>query len=91
MAKTFTVQVVQTINVTVDESKFNEEFFAEFRESFFHFFDLEDHVQHLAQMAVRGVANDRRGSFIEGYGPPQDMGIKFEEGDLETEIVEPRP
>ena len=70
---TFRVRVVQEVNVTVDEALFNEAFLAEFRESFYQFDTLEAHVQHLAQLYCRGMA----GSFIEGYGKPEDMGIKF--------------
>ena len=70
-----TVIVEQTIRVTVDESKFTPEFMQEFRESFYDFDTLDDHIKHLGQLCARGIADDF--SFIEGYGKASDMGIKF--------------
>ena len=69
------VTVTQTIRVTVDESKFTPEFMREFRQSFYEFDSLDDHIKHLAQLCARGIADDF--SFIEGYGKASDMGIKF--------------
>lgn len=70
--KTFNVLVTQMIKVTVDETKFDETFMEEFRDSFFPFDTLEEHVCHLGQLHARGVEDDE---FIEGYGPAEDMGI----------------
>lgn len=78
------VTVSITVKVTVDESKFDEKFMEEFRESFYHFYDLDDHYKHLAQLYARGLADN--GDFIEGYGYTKDMGIEFEELWNEEEI-----
>lgn len=76
MAK-FNIVVCQAIEVELDESKFDESFMDEFREGFFPFYELEDHVEHIAQLQARGVIDISYGSeFIEGYGPSQDMAIK---------------
>jgi hypothetical protein len=74
--KTVEVAVTQVVKVTVDETKFTEEFLAEFRAHFYPFNTLKDHIEHLGQMHIRGVIGS---DFIEGYGPPEDMGIKFED------------
>ncbi|WP_319414390.1 hypothetical protein [uncultured Cohaesibacter sp.] len=82
------VEVTITVKVTVDETKFTDDFMEEFRESFFSLYSIDEHCEHLAQMNARGVAHDFSDSFIEGYGPPKEMGISFEEVDLSTEVVE---
>lgn len=78
------VQVTQWVEVTLDESKFDEKFMSEFREYFYPFATIEDHYQHLAQMGARGLY-DSYSPFIEGYGPPKDMGIKIHVCSNETE------
>ena len=70
------VNVEQVVKVTVDETKFTPEFMQEFRASQYNFTTLNDHLQHLAQLYARGLADEF--SFIEGYGPAKEMGIKFE-------------
>jgi len=79
-----TVLVTQSIKVTVDESKFDDTFMEEFRESFYPFTTINEHIEHLGQLYARGMAGNT--SFIEGYGPAKDMGIKFSEESIETEI-----
>jgi len=79
----YVADVVFTVQVEVDESKFDEAFLAEFRESFFPFFDVEDHVKHLAQLQAREMLDD----FTEGYGPIKDMGIIGRTIDWEVEDV----
>lgn len=79
------VNVICTVEVTVDESKFNEKFMQEFRESFFPFRRVHEHITHLAQLHVRGIACDN--AFIEGYGYPSEMGISFQDKEIEMEII----
>lgn len=75
--RTFRIAVTQLVEVTLDESKFDDEFMAEFRGSFYPFHELERHAEHIAQMQARGVIDvELTPEFIEGYGPSQDMGIK---------------
>ena len=69
--KRYTATVVFDIEIELDESKFDEAFLGEFRESFYNFQDIEDHVMHIAQLEARGLLQD----FTEGYGPIADMGI----------------
>lgn len=73
------IEVTIPVKVTVDESKFTPEFMEEFRKSFFPFEEIEEHLQHLAYLAATGYIPEWP-SFIEGYGPSQDMGIKVEIG-----------
>lgn len=82
------VVVTQIVRVTVDDTKFTPEFFAEFEESFFPYGTVEQHIEHLAQLHARGVVDD--GDFIEGYGPAKDMGIKLDvvPHSTETDIID---
>jgi hypothetical protein len=84
--KRFQVEVVQTLDVTVDESKFTETFMADFRKSFYDFHTIDDHVKHLAQMYARGIVTPFT-RFIEGYGTPEDIGLDIREVDQEEDIV----
>ncbi len=84
----YTVTAQQSVIVTVDPKKFTKKFMQEFRESFYNFHTIEEHVRHLGQLAIRGIAGN--GAFIEGYGEADDMGIRFtfpEMIDLETSVV----
>lgn len=82
-----TVECSIRVRVTVDETKFTEAFMAEFRRSFFPFDTIEEHIEHLGQLAARG---EMRSDFIEGYGPPADMGIVVTDpmDDIEHWLVE---
>jgi hypothetical protein len=86
----FTVEVTQIVTVTLDETKFTSEFMDEFRQSFFQFDTLEEHAEHLAQLAARGIAEPSKhcGEFIEGYGPSVDMGITTNVDLLETFVID---
>lgn len=90
MTKTFEVEVTQTVRVTLDETKFDETFMQEFRDSFFSFDELEEHVGHIAQLHARGVV-DLEGrcptDFVEGYGPANEMGIKAETIDTDVYVI----
>lgn len=75
--KSFKIIVTQTVEVKLDESKFDESFMAEFRGSFYPFYDIEDHAKHIGQLEARGITYlqvDKK-EFIEGYGPANEMGI----------------
>lgn len=80
-----TVYVTLTIDVEVDETKFTDEFMQEFRDTFYQFNKLDDHIEHLAQLHARGIYDDD--SFIEGYGPASDMGIRLSHIDTETVVA----
>jgi hypothetical protein len=80
------VAVEQIIEVTVDESKFTPEFMVEFQKTMYDFDTIEEHIEHLGQLAARGIY-DEFTTFIEGYGPPKDMGISFKITDQVEEIV----
>lgn len=78
------VVVEQEVTVEIDTKKFDAKFMREFRESFYPFMTRDEHLQHLAQLYCRGLADN--GSFIEGYGKAADMGIRFSKS--ETTHVE---
>jgi len=68
-----TVEVRQYVEVVVDETKLDDEFQKEFREDFYPFQGIDDHIRHIAQLKARNlIVADR---FIEGYGILDDMGI----------------
>lgn len=84
----FTVEVRQIVNVDLDESKFDEAFLEEFRESFYQFDTLADHAEHIAQLEARGLTSlEFSPTFIEGYGPSEEMGIKARVSSTEMEIL----
>ena len=58
------VVVKQGIGVSVDESKFTEEFMEEFRDYFYKFYTINDHIEHLGQLYARGIV-DEFDDFIE--------------------------
>lgn len=83
---TKTAQVVFHVDVTVDPSKFTPEFMEEFRRDFYNFHTIDEHIEFLAQLYARGLA-DEWSQFVEGYGPPSDFGIEFRAAGQETAIV----
>lgn len=83
--KKFSVTVTQEVIVELDETKFDEKFFIEFRESYYNFLTLEQHIEHLAQLGARGLIS-MIDPFIEGYGPAKDMGIEVKVQDTEIEF-----
>lgn len=87
MAK-YMVRVEQLVEVTLDEGKFTPAFMEEFQRHFFPLDTVPLHAEHLAQMYARGVADDAPSEFIEGYGPPSEMGIKFRTIGVTQEVDE---
>lgn len=86
MSRKFTIEVKQTVEVTLDDARFDDGFMEEFRRDFFPFFTLADHAEHIGQMEARGLTNlEMMPQFIEGYGPSDDMGIKARVIDTEVE------
>lgn len=81
----FTVRVETYIDVEVDETKFTPEFMEKFREYFFPFQSIEEHVGHLgACFANKMISGD---GFIEGYGEAKDFGLKFTDEGTEADIL----
>jgi hypothetical protein len=93
VVKRASVVVAQTITIEIDESKFDDQFMEEFRQSFFPFFDIDDHIEHIAQLQARGVIDleFNKTEFIEGYGPAHEMGIRYVSTDLEVESISYAP
>lgn len=69
------VTVTQSVEVEIDENKFTESFLEEYRQLFSDL-DIEGHIENLAQLHARGLA-DSYTNCIEGYGSPGDMGISM--------------
>jgi len=87
------IRVSVDVEVTVDEAKFTEQFMEEFRQSFYPFGTIEEHIEHLAQLTSMAIIPETKhwtDSFIEGYGPAEDMGIltSIVPRSQETEVVE---
>lgn len=87
MRTKFTVVVTQTVEVTLDESKFTPDFMKEFYDQFYRYDEIDEHAGHIAQLAAREVYsfNSPR-EFVEGYGPIGDFGISARVTSLETEV-----
>lgn len=83
-------QVNQIVEVTVDETKFTEDWMASFRKFFYKYKTVDDHMGHIAQLEARGVYSIGAvgNVFIEGYGPADEMGIKATVQDCE---IDPYP
>ena len=79
-----TVTVTQTVEVEVDESLLNTSFMRDFSSYMFDL-DFDGHVEHLAQLAARGLIQSKD-EFVEGYGKISDMGISVRVVDADTEI-----
>lgn len=86
--KKFRVTVTQEVVVELDETKFDETFMREFRESHYPFSTLERHAEHIAQLAARSIIGTDKDRFIEGYGPASEMGITWEIVDGDQEATE---
>lgn len=84
--KTFLIDVTRTIEVTLDETKFTEEFMSHFREYFYPFYSVEDHAKHLAQLEAREMIGWRPDDFIEGYGAKDNFGITTKVIDQDEEV-----
>ena len=85
MAITKRVTVTVEVDVTIDETKFDAEFFRQFNSSIFDAGDdLDEHFKHLAMLHAQGLIDDD--SFIEGYGPTKDMGIAFHADLVDAEM-----
>lgn len=86
----YSVTVTMGVEVEVDESKFTEEFMAEFRQYFYPFDSVKDHAEHLAQLTARAIYPEigefNPDEFIEGYGPASEMGIKTRIVSVEEEV-----
>jgi hypothetical protein len=79
------VSIHMTVEVEVDETKFTPEFMRQFQESMYDFDIIEEHIEHLGQLCARGILHNFS-TFIEGYGPPAEMGIKARIVDQDEEI-----
>jgi len=80
MTKKFKVEVVRTVSVEIDETKFTPDFLEEFSSYISSSIDdIPSHIEHLAWTFAAGRADDDQ--FIEGYGPAKEFGIKFQELD----------
>lgn len=88
MVKKFIVEVSQIVEVELDDTKFDEAFMAEFRESFYPFMTLADHAEHIAQLQARGIYDlEIVDQFVEGYGSSADMGFKARVTQTDMEIL----
>lgn len=92
--KTKELRATGGFTVSVDESKFTEDFFQEFSKYMFPVDSVDDCIDHLGLLFARGVV-DGSTKFIEGYGDVAEMGIKFEVGngasawiDADVQLVE---
>lgn len=85
--QTRTVRVEQIFEVSIDDTKFTPEFMAEFNRTMYRFGSVNRHIEHLAQLYARGIADEY--GFIEGYGKASEFGIKFRRIAGGQEIITP--
>lgn len=92
----FTVEVRQTVEVTMDADAFTPEFFEEYNSSITYRggddgdieWALREHAEHLAWVHATGVEllDGFDSPFIEGYGPASEMGIKADTVSVDTSV-----
>jgi hypothetical protein len=78
-----TVTITQEVEIEIDETKFTKEFMSEFRDSFYNFKTLDDHIKHLAQLSARGCIGSW-GDVPEGYD--HNMLIRHSSEVVDVEI-----
>lgn len=78
------VQVTFEVDVTIDETKFDDVFMQEFRNNFFDHDTIDDHIKDLAWNECRGQLD----GFVEGYGPIKEMGISAKVVFEECEVID---
>ncbi|KQV66599.1 hypothetical protein [Caulobacter sp. Root343] len=83
----FSVLVSQVVEVTIDDSKLDEAFMAEFRASHYQFDTVEQHAEHIAQLAARGLIDMGPNPFVEGYGPLVEVGVEYGCRNANTELL----
>lgn len=82
------IEVTQIVEVSIDETKLTPEWMASFRDVFYNYHDIDDHLGHIAQLEARGITYQPHvnNTFIEGYGNANDLRIKARVVDTEIEI-----
>ena len=82
----FFVDVVQRVEVTLDETKFTQEFLADFQRMISpRIKTVEDHARHLGELCARGVITTVYME-VEGYGFLHALGVKLTRNPDCTEV-----
>lgn len=80
-----TISVSGWVDINYDPARFTDEFMEEFREHFYDYDTIEEHLEHIAyNYFVNGTSED---DFLEGYGVLKDFGIKFIGDHVATEVM----
>lgn len=87
--KRFEVTIKRIVDVEVDETKFDAQFYNEFSQTFWRMRNLNGHMEHIACVSAGSDENFSLERFIEGYGPCKDMGITtmIVDDDMEVEEI----
>lgn len=95
MIHKFKYEVIQIheVDVEIDDVSVNEQFMAEFRESFYPYHTPTEHAEHLAQLAARNMIDPD--GFVEGYGhingtkgePSVKVTVKVADESIEFEQI----
>lgn len=73
------VDVEISIDISYDEAKFTPAFMASFREGFYPFDTINEHIEFIAEQIAVGNVNSPT-SFLEGYGVLSEFGISWKWG-----------
>lgn len=79
-----TVRLEFEVKIKYDKSFFNKKFMEAFRDYMFPFETVGEHLEHLAQMKVRGLAE----GFVEGYGDLDEKGIVMRCEQTNSEVLD---
>ncbi len=83
--KKFTVEVLTTVEVTIDDQKLDQEFMDDFSRYFYELDTLEEHACYLAQLEAREMIG--WDDFVEGYGDLKELGIELKVIDRTEEVI----
>ena len=81
------VQITHYIEVEIDENKLTQEFNEQFNKTIGFIDTPEEHLVHIANYFAQ-FDEPYRNYFLEGYGPMNEMGIKVNWVDTQSELVE---
>jgi hypothetical protein len=83
------VEVTFLVEVEIDETKLTPEFMEHFRQYFYDFESVDEHIEHLAQLEARNLIGDTPDSVIEGYGKKSQWSLKTRVVDGNQEMQTP--
>ena len=88
MVNSYSFHVNQSVEISLNEEAFTEEFLSEYRTTMFDF-DIYGHAEHISQLVIRGLIPLPiiKGQTFEGYGDLSDFVSDIKVSRLSMEPV----